>query len=351
MQLVTNYLKKSLVTNFLLVLLFFTVIAAAMEFVSQMKSLGEGSYNFVNALSYVLLLLPRNIYKLSPIILAVSVAYTAFKFINTKELTAMGAVGLTTKAALHSLSKLAVLIILLFFMLGEGLGPWCANLAKNNRINAIAGGKAFAASSGIWLHEDNWYINIANVIDNKHFENITKYLVVAGALERIEHAKHGQYENNSWLLTDIVWQDFRDNKIVSGQVAELAWQSALDSSIVDTFNIMPMRQTLWDLGYVLNADLDIGTNVSKYIFWQRLFYPVSLFFMLYFVAAVFFNSAGYNKSKSSFIVASFVLFYYFAPDYLLSFSFYNISPIIAALLLPAATAGIFYVFMRKNMLD
>jgi lipopolysaccharide export system permease protein len=353
MQIITSYLKKNLILNLLIILLFFSILACAMQFVSQMKFLGQGNYNFMSVVSYVLLLLPRNIYKLAPIIIAVSIAYTAVKLINTKELIAIGAIGVTTRAILSSLSNLSLLIILLFFILGEGLGPWCANIAKNNRINAIASGKAFAASSGIWLYEDNWYINIANIIDSNNIANITKYLVVAGDLKRIEYAKHGSYENNSWLLKDIDWTDLNNHKIASGHTESLIWHSELDSSIVDNFNIIPVRQSLWDLSYSLSADLDIGTNanITKYIFWQRLFYPIALFFMLFFVAAVFFNFTSYNKSKSGFMVAIFVLCYYFAPDYLLSLSFYSVPPIIAALILPAITAVVCYMFIRKNMLN
>tara|TARA_B110000459_G_C16625397_1_gene505038 strand:- start:7154 stop:8227 length:1074 start_codon:yes stop_codon:yes gene_type:complete len=353
MQIIAAYLKKSLILNFLMILLFFSVIASAMQFISQVKFLGQGHYDVLSISSYVLLLLPRNIYKVSPIIIAIAISYTAIRFTNTKELIAIGAIGITTRAILLSLSRLSVLIILLFFVLGEALGPWCENIAKNNRINALANGKAFASDRGIWLHEDGWYINIEHIIDSNNIANVAKYLVVAGDLKRIEYAKSGRYENNSWLLKDVAWTDLSLNKIIGGHTDSLIWQSELDSSIVGNFNVIPARQSLWSLGYGLNASLDIGANanISKYIFWQRLFYPLALFFMILFVSMMFFNVTVHNRHKSIFTVAAFVLLYYFAPDYLLSLSFYSISPIISALLLPAITAGICYMFIRKNMLN
>ena len=138
MNIITAYLKKNFILNFMVILLFFSVIACAMQFVSQMKFLGQGHYNFLGITSYVLLLLPRNIYKLSPIIAAVSIAYTAIKLEKTKELIAVGAIGVSAKSILLGLFRLSVLIVLLFFVIGEIFGPWCANMAKNNRINAIA---------------------------------------------------------------------------------------------------------------------------------------------------------------------------------------------------------------------
>lgn len=351
MQLVTKYLKKHLIANFLIMLLFFAVLSSVMQFVSQMKSLGEGNYHMASALSYVLLLLPRNLYKLSPIIITLTIAYSAFKLVNTKELIAIGAAGVPVKEMLRSLARMGGLIVLLFFILGEGFGPWCANAAKNNRMNAILGGKALAQNSSIWLHEDNWYVHIDNVIDASNFEGVTRYLAHKGELKRVEYAKSAHYENSSWLLQDVLWTDISDSKISSGSKDKIAWESELDSSIITNFNVMPVRQTLWGLGYMLSADLDMGSSTSKYVFWQRLFYPVSLFFMLYFVLMVFFSSTKYNRHKNSFIVSVCVLFYYFAPDYLLSFSLYNFPPMLSALLLPALTMGICYMFMRKNMLD
>ena len=292
MAVIHQYIRRAIMKTFCIVLFMFLVIASFIQVLSQLKFLGKGGYDSFQLMLYVTLLMPRNMYSLFPMIALITVTFVMGRLMLRQELVAIGAMGVGIFDILTIVCKTMLQIVVLGVLIGEGVAPTMADYAKNQRLSSFYSGNAVTVKGGLWLHEDDWYINIGSIVNQESIRDIYRYQVnEQGLLVRSEYAKTGTYVNDDWLLHDVDWSEVNVQNIQSGHDDTVFWSTMLDRKLLNNAGTSPNRQPLWILFHrVIHAStLGLDSGSATLVFWQRVLQPLICLFMLAIAVILFFD--------------------------------------------------------------
>ncbi|MBT4803674.1 MAG: LPS export ABC transporter permease LptG [Legionellales bacterium] len=351
MEVIYTYIRNSIVKTFFIILFMFLVISSFMQVLSQLKFLGKGGYDFVQLLFYVVLLMPRNLYTLFPMIALVTVTFVMGRLMLRHELVAIGSIGVGIFDLLKIIFKTMFYIVLLGVLIGEGLAPTLSDFAKNQRLSSFYSGTAVSVKGGLWLHEDNWYVNIGSIRDQETLQDVYRYKVNSdGMLTRAEYAKTGTYVDDDWVLHDVSWSNISTNKIDSGFSDAVPWSTMLDRKLLNNSSTSPARQPLWVLIHSVmhSAKLGLQSANDSLVFWQRILQPFVCLLMLAIAVIIFFDFERGERYGINIIKAlSLGLGFYFSRESISAlFLRYGFSPLFSAAL--PLTIGIVLCVLLLN---
>lgn len=355
MQVINRYVTKQILSSFLLIIFVFMIIASFVQALSQLKFLGRGGYDFIQLLLYVVLQAPRNFYTLLPMICVVSVAFALGRMALRQELVAISAVGIGIFDMIRMVCKIFLQIVVVGMLIGEGIAPYLSEIAVQQKIRSFYNGNALVVRGGLWLHENNWYINIGKIIDNNRLADVARYYINSnGTVARVEFAKSAVYQNDDWVLSQVQWTEIAKDNTTSGYDEQLAWNTVLDDNLLENAKVDPKKQSLFELFYRIINGAEIGIEVesASYVFWQRIFQPIVLFLMLLMVVVVFFISAGRNKYGKNIIMSVMLgITFYTVKEYLCSLLLYYNVPILLTAMAPVILGVLLLIFLLQRYLQ
>ena len=230
MELIYTYVRNQLLKTLLIVLFMFLIISSFMQVLSQLKFLGKGGYGGYQLLSYVVLLIPRNLYSLFPMIALIAVTFVMGRLMMRQELVAIGSIGVGIVDIMSIIFKTMLQIVLVALIVGEGMAPYLADMAKNHRLASFYRGNALSTSGGLWLHEAGWFVHIGTIVDNEYLTDIDRYKVdKSGKLMRSEHAESARNVGDVWQLRDIQWTNVNVHGTQSGNIKQQTWDTTTNT--------------------------------------------------------------------------------------------------------------------------
>ena len=131
----------------LVVILGFDVIA---DIIDEMSIL-EGNYTFLNALRFVLLSIPGNIFDLLPFAALVGCLAGLGSLTSTSELVVIRSVGVSTRRIVWMVMRPAIVIMLVGMLISEYIAPLTENIAQSERSIALRKSKNSVSRPGL-LH-------------------------------------------------------------------------------------------------------------------------------------------------------------------------------------------------------
>ena len=97
MKTLRRYLWREIATATLFVLFALVGIFALFDLINQLRDVGRSSYQFIQALVFVVLLIPAHAYELMPIAALIGTIYALSKLAANSEFTIMRISGMTTR--------------------------------------------------------------------------------------------------------------------------------------------------------------------------------------------------------------------------------------------------------------
>lgn len=123
MKILDRYIGKSIVTGVVAVLAVLLALDALINFASESDYIGLEQYTFWQAIGYVMLRMPQQMYELFPMIALLGTMLGLGTLANNSELVVIRAAGTTTLQLVVSIMKTALLLMLLAFFVGEVVAP------------------------------------------------------------------------------------------------------------------------------------------------------------------------------------------------------------------------------------
>ncbi len=341
MKILTQYLAKTLIAYVLLVMLFLFGLQVFIEFIHEFPSLGVGNYGLSQVLTYVILMLPYDIYQFFPMASLLGFIIALGLLASHGELIVMRTSGMSIANIVSVVIKVSIFLLVIMILLGEVLSPMAQRKASQIKTIAKSGGKVLLTKQGeIWLYHqgEGGVINIGSVVNNKELHNITSYQFAAGGakLKSISCAARGIYKDGKWVFQDMLQTEFKDAATASTTFPEKQSKLKFNPKLTGVSNLDTDQKNLFQLYSYIKHQEQTGLDSVRilFTFWQRIFAPLAVIVMT--LLAVPFVFGVLRSSTMGFRMLIGVLFgfgFYILHQFVGPMSMvYQVPPILASVL-------------------
>jgi lipopolysaccharide export system permease protein len=257
------------------------------DFVDELRDVGERGYTAAQAGAYAFLRAPAHLYELMPITVLIGTIYTLARLAQTSQYTILRTGGLGPARALWLLTSLALVFGLFTYLVGDYVAPFSERIAS--QLRAGAKGYLYLGRSGAWIKEHstgadgekNYSINVGSAERGSVLHDVRIFefdgdgqLLSRTAAPRAEIGRDG-----TWTLTDAVrtrWVEAGASSSARQQkLARLEWRSSLSPAVVAAA-VLPVTTMstieLWRyIGHL--SDNEQAAQEQKIQFWNRALYP------------------------------------------------------------------------------
>jgi len=353
MNALTRYIIKTVLYTTLVVVIALVSMDFFIQLIGEFGDIGEGNYTISQALFYVLLIMPNDIYQLFPIAGLIGCLLGLGLLASHSELVVMRASGMSVVQI-----SLAVMIAIVFMVgivttVGELIAPKTIHIADNMKAIAKSGGQAVATQQGVWLRDNDSFVHIERVIGADHLRGIFRYTFNQQHQMTAEaYAKSAKYQDGTWMVSDINKTTFDDSHISTQHIANATWNMQLNPTLLKLAQVEPYEMSLGKLYQYIHYQKHnkLQYRASALNFWQRIFQPFGTAVMLFLAIPFIFGplrSVTMGLRLVSGVVVGFsfyMLNQFFGPFSLV----YNVPPFVAALL-PSLLFFIIGVFLMRRV--
>ena len=336
MNTLEKYFAREIARSVLFVLLAFVALLAFFDIVNEVKSVGTGGYTLVNALYYVFLGIPGNIYEYMPLAALIGTIFVMAQFASRSEFTIMRVSGFSTRQAIQMLLKIGMAFVVVTFIFGELFAPYTFRMAERYKISVMPSAHKQDFQSGLWTKDlirseglkgeiiGSRFLNV-NIVEPNGKLNGIKFYDLDNEFRLIKQvtANSAEYPGGSvWRLNQVEEIYFpvfmSDIEMAPVQVRELATLDLI-SEITPTILLASSadndtdRMSAYDLALYSKHLVDNKQSAEKFeiAFWKKVIYPFAVLVMMALAlpfAFLHFRSGGISLKVFSGIMIG-VVFY------------------------------------------
>lgn len=351
MRLLDRYIMRTVIGHTLMVCLVMVGLYFFSSVIREMAHVGRGNYSTENAVLYSLMLLPRQVYELFPLVALLGSMLGLGALASHSELTVIRASGVSIRRMTVSVLKAGLLMIAVVIAMGETLAPELEQQANKLRLESLARGVSFNTGERMWAKDGDSFISIRWLDLNGEARGVAIYQMDGQRLQRIASASQGRYSEDEWRLSDVSLTIFSDDGVRVERRDSLAWPSQLDPGMISLASMKPENLSVWELNRLvafMQAN-DLASQRYEVAMWVRLFAPISTGGMLLLALPFVFGSlrsvgVGARVMMGAMIGITFYLVNnVFARVGLL----YDISPVVSAATPALLVFLLWFLLMRR----
>ena len=283
MKTLRRYLAGMLLWTTLLALAALVALFAFISLIDQLEEVGRGSYGVLQAVTYVLLTMPRLASELFPIAAMIGSMATLGILAQNSELAVIRTAGVSSAQLAALLARAALLLVVLAVINSELVAPFSEEKAQNLRSLSLTQQITLKSKYGFWARDGNSYINIRKILPGKRVEQIYIYEFDDNSrLRTSTRARQARYVQDRWLLENISQTIMDGESIQKRQLKQAAWESLLDPEMLNLIIIEPQYLTLVGLfGYIkyLHENAQ-DSRLYEQALWVKLVRPFSILAMI-----------------------------------------------------------------------
>jgi lipopolysaccharide export system permease protein len=276
MTLLRGYLMASVVKGVALVLLVLVTVRGSIELVGQLNDVGEGTYNLITAVRYVLLRVPRALFDTLPAASLIGSLLGLGNLAVHRELVVMRASGVSTWQLLSAVGLAGVGLAVLMALLGESVAPSLAAYAGEMRTRALHENVALADGQATWLKDGDRILSLRRQTGAALSYGGGVWLFELGpgqALKRVARADSADIDaSNNWVLANYAETSFAEAGIEARKERESTETYGLNQ---DVLSLSVVREDMLDtpalqryISYLHENNLDARRYEIAY--WKRL---------------------------------------------------------------------------------
>lgn len=283
MKILDRYIGKIIIESTLLALLVLAGMQTFIGFVGELHDIGTKDYGILQALIYVPLQLPNNVYEFFPMAGLLGCLMGLGRLASHSELIVMRAAGVSMAQIMKAVLKASVLLLIIVTAIGEWLAPHVQHYAETRKSIEMSGGQALHTQQGTWIRDSDNFIHIGAVLSDGHIQDITRYQFVQHHLVLASHADSGFYQHDGrWTLQNITESKINKDHVTSQNFSEQQWNLALNPHLLDPAATDSDQQSLPKLYKIVRylEKTDQSSAQTEFAFWQRIFQPLATLVMI-----------------------------------------------------------------------
>lgn len=279
MKKIDRYIGQTVLGGVLLVLITLVGLFAFFSFIEEMDDIGKHNYGLWQAIEYVLLEVPQNIYDLFPTAMLLGSLIGLGLLANNNELTVLRAAGISVERIAFAVLKVSLITTLIVMLIGEMLAPKTDQYAESFRAIAQSDKQqmSFDRRYGFWARDGNHFINIRTILSDGGFGHISLYELDAHQrLRTVTYAQNAYYRDKRWLLERVEKTQVTDTAIERYYANELTWRAVLNPDLVKIVDVRPSKLSSLGLYRYIHylKENNRRSAEQELALWTRLSYPL-----------------------------------------------------------------------------
>lgn len=313
-KLIERYIAKTIISMTFLTAAVMMSVLFLMMLLGEFKNIGEGDYGLDQAILYVISRLPNDLYQFFPMLILIGSILGLSILTTSRELIVIRSAGFSVRQIIVSVLNTVLLLTLLMSFFSEWFAPRLSYQAEVRKENARSGGQAVVTAEGLWLHVENNFIHVQQVIGRQLLKGVTRYQFAEDhRLQSAYYAKTLTYQHKQWSMHDVDKTTFYPERTKSEFISVLPWDLPLNANLLNIGLVDASEMTLPKLLKYTNYLKQNELQASGYEFnlWQRLFQPLASLIMIFLaIPFVLGNSAAISLGWRIFlgIITGFVFF-------------------------------------------
>lgn len=289
-----RYVGRSVLMSVLLCTLVLVGLSALIKYVEQLKDVGEGSYNSIAAAWYVLYSIPKELVLFFPIGALLGGVIGLGQLASSSELVVLQASGRSRFNIVMAVLQYVLPAMVVVMLVGEYLAPLTERRADDLKSMAVSGGQMTVSSAGVWVREQQDFLNIAAVLRDGSLQGVTRYrFAETGAgLREIAHAERASYQQGQWIMQGVRRTFFNDKEQIRSELhPEERWNMGLSPDKLEVVAISPDELSASGLLDYIHYMEQSGQKVEKYKLelWRKLLSPLAVVAMMLLAASTVFG--------------------------------------------------------------
>jgi lipopolysaccharide export system permease protein len=293
MKLLDRYIASVVISGTLAALLVVIGLDVFFGVIDQFDSVGKGGYTLATMLQSVALTTPQSLYELFPLAALLGSLMGLGMLATNNELVAIRASGLSIWRIVRSVLQTGVLMLMVAIFIGEVIAPVAERYGQHLRATATDSGISFLSSHGLWVRDDNLFINASKVLSPQRLADLTVYEFDAGQeLKVATRATHAEFRDGLWVLRNVHQSTFSGEGVTTSYTDAVAWPSLLTPDLLGIVQLKPKNMSVLDIGQLLDYldENSLDTMQYRYAFWGRFMTPVATLVMLFISVPFVFSS-------------------------------------------------------------
>ncbi|HSG60256.1 MAG TPA: LPS export ABC transporter permease LptG [Pseudomonadales bacterium] len=336
MNLLNRYIAQHIFGAVIVTLVVIVGLNLVSAIIDQLSRL-EAQYQLLQALQYVVTLIPGMIYNNIPFACLLGCLFGLGSLASNSELVVIRAAGVSIFKIVASVLKPVAMIMLFGMVLGQYIAPVTDQVAESRKALARYGDRGFVTTGGVWTREGNTFMHFSVVQPNgvlygvSHFRfNDNNEMISA------RYSDRATYQGSHWMLEGILETQLENQRSSVENYEVLRWDTEITPELLSVVAMSPESLSMTGLWQYSNYLAEQGQNNGEYVmaFWKKMLQPLSTFgLVLVAISFVFGPLRSVTMGFRIFIGAIFGIAFQTSQDMLGPASLvFGVPPIYAALL-------------------
>lgn len=352
MKILDRYLRNTILSSFLLVLMVIAGLDSLSAFLDELENLAN-NYQAKQAFFFVLWTIPRRLIEFVPVAALIGCLVGLGLLANNSELIVMRAAGVSVRRIVWAVLQPTILILVFSGLLSEIVVPYTEQVASSERVILKGGQASLRSGKGLWHREGNEIVHISAVSPDGQLYGVSRYVFdEEGQLIKTSFSEHARFEEDKWQLVDSKVTELFDTFTRHAQLQNESWPLQLRPENLSVASMDAEFLNLLAL-YRYAAYLEEQSlNASQYLlaFWKKLLKPVVTVAMVLIAVSFVFGSLRSVSMSFRVLVGVVVgLVFQQAQDFFAYASLvFNVNPLLA-IVIPVAFCFGLGLFMLSRV--
>lgn len=293
MKIIDRYLASTLLHAIGIVIFAAIGLEFFIMMVAELRDIGHNTYGITQALVYVTLNLPEQLYQIFPMAGLIGMLMGLGVLANHSELIVLRQAGLSFIAITWRAFKTLICLIILLALIGELIAPKASAAAQHYKDQHTHG---FQDNSGdesndVWIKDQHNFLHIGQIDRDQVLHHITWYQFTPTLqLQQFSVAESGRYQQGAWQVQHIQTTIVGAKQVKTQVIDHATWPFNLAPEVLKNSVQKPSSLSLRELNVSLRFHQKANTTNEplQLAFWKRVFQPfASLVMMLLAVPFIF----------------------------------------------------------------
>lgn len=282
MRTLDTYIVRAILGSVALVMTVLLALGALFLFIGQQDDIGVGNYTAVDALFFVLLNLPQQVWELLPIAALIGSLIGLGSLARGSEITVIRATGISPLRIAAAALLGALVLIAVEVAIGEFVAPQLERAAKQQKAFSKFADVTFGGEGGAWVRDGNLILNVARQSGERQFGGMTVFeLSPDHRLRAIGHASRATAgPSDEWLLRGYAESRFARDRVLTRPLGERRLASTVSAGFLGLAVADPGELQLVSLYRLVRYFHANSLDARPYVFafWSRIARTVAIAF-------------------------------------------------------------------------
>ncbi|MDD5559397.1 LPS export ABC transporter permease LptG [Candidatus Methylomirabilis sp.] len=284
MSTIDRHIWLRVIRGYALMMAVLLSVFSLMAFVSELDSVGRGTYTLRDAVFNVLLTVPSRMIELAPATAILGSIIGLGELASGHELIAMLALGTSPLRIGLSVTVTGIVLMIAVVGIQEWVAPSTDQIAYTRRIQAISNPEALSTKRGFWSRDGRQFIRVHQVLPGRVLSDVEIYEFDDHDRLRLVTwaAQADPKDSHQWVLLNVVQRTTEAKGVATKHLASLPWAGSLTPAQVELLILPAEILSRAALGRYITFLKATGQDVARLEIrlWQQLTMPLSTLMMV-----------------------------------------------------------------------